>query len=398
MGQRRFLSLLPVIVFAAVICRGVSAQEAATGHPDYDAIAQKMVNYALEVRPGEVVIITGTPAEMDILSALVVAVSKAGGQPTVQINIPEANKRAVMETPPKFLKIIPTYQLIQARAADCFIFTGSINDPELFADVPEDRLAIIRQANMPVNEAFSRARYRSVSLGQTGGIPTPAFAKSVGAKYEEMLAMFWKSVDTDYDKMLITGQNISGMLKPKSMVKVTSTAGTDLTFKISDIPARINCGRSAENNAAYGPSQAWLPAGEVYACVDPASATGTMVVPTTSFRGKTVKNLELTFKNGRIAALKADENGDLIEESLKMSTGDKDVFSLIDIGINPDSQPLKGSDYYSWEMAGMVTAGIGLNTWAGGDVISDTGLSFHLANSIISVDGNNIVTEGRLGQ
>ena len=59
------------------------SQVATTAQTDYDAIAHKIVNYTLEVQPAEVVIITGTPAELDLLSALSLAVFKAGGQPTV---------------------------------------------------------------------------------------------------------------------------------------------------------------------------------------------------------------------------------------------------------------------------------------------------------------------------
>jgi aminopeptidase len=395
MKQKGIFFLLVFVTFVALTFSGYT-QETPPGQPDYDAIAHKIVNYALEVKPGEVVIISGAPAELDLLGALVVAVYKAGGQPTVEIDIPKANKRAVMEMPIEYLKITPMYQLMKVRNADCFIYTGSVQDPKLFSDVPEERMAAYRYAFMPLNDAINRAHFRSVSLGQTGGIPTKAYAESKGANYEDMLGMFWKSVNADYNQMLVTGQTISKMLEPNSEIKLTSQAGTNLTFRISNIPARINCGRCVENISAFGPAQTWLPAGEIYACVDPSSASGTMVIPSMTFRGNVIKNLKLTFTNGRITDLKADENGELISKNLEMSTGDKDVFSIIDIGINPNSQPLQGSDYYSWEMAGMVTATIGSNSWAGGNVESDNSLFFHLTNATLSIDGKTIVSNGQL--
>lgn len=103
-------------------------------------------------------------------------------------------------------------------------------------------------------------------------------------------------------------------------------------------------------------------------CVDPGSAKGTVVVLSMTFRGHQVKNLKMTFKNGKITNLKADQNGEIIQKSLDMSTGDKDVLSLVDVGLNPNCHPLKGSDYYSWEMAGMVTIGVGNNSWAGKEI------------------------------
>lgn len=84
-------------------------------NPDYDSIAKNAVTAALNVQPGETVLITGTPAELKLLEALYVAVSKAGGQPVVQLNLPEADKRAIMEMPIEYLKIVPTAPLLMAR-------------------------------------------------------------------------------------------------------------------------------------------------------------------------------------------------------------------------------------------------------------------------------------------
>jgi leucyl aminopeptidase (aminopeptidase T) len=145
-----------------------------------------------------------------------------------------------------------------------------------------------------------------------------------------------------------------------------------------------------------GPGQAWLPAGEVYACIDPKSANGTIVVPSMEFRGKQIKNIILNYTNGKLTSMKAEENGDLLKKSLEMSTGDKDVLSLVDLGINPNSRILKNSTYYSWEMGGMVTLAIGDNTWAGGEVKSGTGFSFHLPNATVSIDNFLVVNNGQL--
>lgn len=364
--------------------------------PDYDAIADKIVKHSLEVKPGEVVIITGTTAEEELMAALLVAVSKAGGKPYIELTIPYANKRAAMETPIKYLKIPSAYPLIQARAADCFINTVSTQDPALFKDVPEDRLAAIRQSGAPYQSALSRIRNRNVSLGQTGGIPSQAYASLKGADYEDMVIMFWKSLDTDYQKILERGTFISALIKPGSELSVTGKTGTKLTFKVADQPARINCGQCAENIAASGAASVWLPAGEVYVCVDPTSANGTIVIPGMTYRGYIIKNLIINLKNGHITDLKADANAAVLQESLEKSTGAKDVLSVVDIGLNPDSHPLQGSDYYSWEMGGMITLYIGNNTWAGGNIESDIGIALHLANSSITVDGKSIVTNGIL--
>lgn len=199
------------------------------------------------------------------MGALQVAVSKAGGQPVLQLGIPEANKRAIMETPLEHLKRTPTFGLMQARAADCFINVASIADPKLFADVPEERLAATRQAAAPLNEAFRRVRFRSVSLGQTGGIPTRAYSESQKADHEQMANMFWKAVGASPDMLVASGNKVAGMLRPGASIRMTSAAGTDVSFEVAGVPARINAGRTADVVQASGPASVWLPAGEAYA-------------------------------------------------------------------------------------------------------------------------------------
>ena len=134
----------------------------------------------------------------------------------------------------------------------------------------------------------------------------------------------------------------------------------------------------------------------MYACVDPASALGTVVVPRVTYRGKDVTNLKLTFKDGRITTIEADQNSEVIRKSLELGTGDMDVLSVVDLGINPASHPMEESDYYSWEMAGMITITTGINQWAGGDIVSDVGLTLHLASSSLVLDGKEIIHEGTL--
>jgi len=290
----------------------VSAQD----QPDYDQIADKIVNFVLEVQPGDIVLISGTPGEIDLLGSLYVAVRKAGGEPNIEISIPEADKRAIMETSMEYLKTPLVYPQMQMRMIDCIISMGSTETPGLMADIPEERLAAVRQANVQLSNPFYKAKIRSATLGQTGGIPTPAYAESQGADYNEMFSMFWKSIDVDYEALLAKGQAISGKFKPGSHVRITSGAGTDISFKIADIPARTNCGQTSENISAFESSLVWLPSGEVYACVDPGSATGKIVIPAWRFRNVTIRNLQITFANGRITKINADENAELLQERL----------------------------------------------------------------------------------
>jgi aminopeptidase len=372
------------------------ATTSVAAEPDYDAIAENLVNQSLGIQPGEVVLVNGNPDQIELMGAIQVAVFKAGGQPILTLNLPEANKRSVMETPMEHLERLPTAGLLLNRIADATINVGSVQDPDLFADVSEDRLAALRTSAAPLNPIISNMRTRNVSLGQTGGIPTSAYAESVGAEYGEVNEIFWQSVAVPLEQLAASAARTSSMLTSGAEVRVISKAGSDLKFTVDKLPARFNAGRTSDVASSTGPSSAWLPAGEAYACVKPGSASGKLVVPHFQFRGVAVKNLKLTFEGGRLSELSADSNGDIVRAYFDSTSDAAKELSLVDLGLNPQSRTPEGSQLYSWEMGGMVTVVLGNNGWAGGDNHSDGALNVHAPGQTVSVNGKTVVSDGKL--
>jgi leucyl aminopeptidase (aminopeptidase T) len=364
------------------------------GDPDYDSVANNLVNAALNVQPGESVLITGTPAEIKLLEALYVSVLKAGGQPVVQLNLPEANKRAIMEMPMEYLKLVPTTPLLMARSFDCQINATSTQDPALFADVPEERQALARKAGATLNHAFRGIRTRSVTLGQVGGIPTQAYAASQGADLTQMNSMFWKASNVNPNEMAESGKQITTLLDPGTIIKIKSDAGTNLTFNVDKFPARVNSGRTQDVLGLPGAAQAWLPAGEAFASIQSSSATGTLVVPHMQFRGMPITNLKLSYVDGKLTDVTADKNGEIIKNFLASSSDNIKDLSIVDFGLNPHSAPV--GQYLSYEMGGVVTLGIGNNSWAGGINDADAGLTFHLPETDVWIDDKQLVKKGKL--
>ena len=377
-------------VMSLFILNGVIAQSKS----DYISIADNIVNTALKVQPGEVVVINGSETMLTLMHELYVAVHKAGGKAVMEVSIPEASKRVMMETPIEYLEKPNAYRIMQSRSVDCFINLNTTPDAHLFDDVPEERFAAVRQASQALNQANRSAHYRSVSLGQVGGIPTYSYANSVNADHYEMLDMFWHAVDADYITMSTKAKSLVEKLAPGSKVHVTSKDGTNITFNLDNTGARINCGLTDETVQRSGPANTWLPAGEAYSSVAPTSANGIVVIPKLDFRGTKIRNLKLTFDKGRIVNMASDENTDVLQKALDASEGMKDVLSVFDIGLNPNSRPI--GDYLSYEMAGVITLGIGNNSWTGGDVESDFNLDFQLKNTTVTIDDKHIVTQGRL--
>jgi leucyl aminopeptidase (aminopeptidase T) len=384
------------ILISIILLISNATQVNAAETPDWDSIANKVVNHALNIQAGETVIITGGPKQIELLEALQVATSKSGGLPVTELDLPNANMRSLLETPLEYLGQPPLYVIQQMRFADAFIDVRSIQDPDLYSNIPEERFVADRRSTSLITQAIKRAHFRQVTLGQTGGIPTKPFADSQGANYNDMLAMFWNALDVDYDELRSSANNISKKLKPRSTVHLTTESGTNLTFRIGNSTPRLNTGRTVDNIMASGASLVWLPAGEAYVCTQPSSASGTLVIPHLTFRGISVTNIVMEFENGRLTKFEGDKNAKKIKQFLDSAKGDIGVLSVVDIGLNPKSTLLKGSTFVSYEMGGMTTLGIGNSSWAGCEVESDAGLSLYVTGSTFTIDGEVIIEKGNL--
>ena len=363
---------------------------------DYDAIARRVVTESAEVKPGEVVVIDGSPAEPRLLEALQAAVLTAGGHPIVTVSFPRAEKRFVAEAPQQYLSQQSKGDLAMIEAGDVFISASAVEDPQLFADVDEARLNVVREANQSVAQAAQRKRARSVDIGQSGGIPTEAFAKSRNADYDDMRAMFFKALAVPTDAIVQRGRAVTARMQPGSQVRVRTADGTDLTFRLTSKPARVSTGRASDNDTGVGQASAFLPAGDYYACVEPNSATGVLVTNNQSFRGKKIRNLRITFQGGLATAISADEGAEALTGYFGQLDEPSKRLSLINIGLNPESRPLKGSDYLSWEMAGVPTVFLGNNQWAGCDNGGEAGLNVHLTGATVAAGNTPVVNDGAL--
>lgn len=363
---------------------------------DHDSIAARIVAESAEVKPGEIVVINGTLAEPRLLEALSGAVALAGGHPIVTLGFPSVEKRFLTQASEEILRQTSRGDLAMIEAGDVFISADSVQDPTLFSDIDENRLNIAREANLSVGEAVRAKRARFVTIGQSGGIPTEAYAKSRSADYGDMRGMFFRALAVPVATIAERGRAVTAKMQPGSTVRVRNASGTDLSFRLAVKPARVSTGKASDNDAGTGRAETFLPAGDYYACADPASANGVLTAAAYPFRGKTIRNLRITFQNGLATAITADEGGEALNAYFAQLDEPSKRLSLINIGLNPESRPLEGSDYLSWEMAGVPTIQIGNAQWAGCDNGGEGGVIAHVTQATVAAGETPVVNDGSL--
>lgn len=362
---------------------------------DHDAIADRIVNQSLVVRSGEVVQIVGAPQESQMLEALYVAVFKAGGIAQMQMYLPEAELRVANEVDPAHIAQPLWSGAVQRRLSDCLIVVESMDDPERWKDLSPEVLRAFRES-AEISRAISRHdRRRIVVLGQQGGIPTPQMAAYYGVDYEVLTQNFWQAIGADHETLLRSGKMVINGLTPGARITVRTPDGTDIAFRLADQEAMTSCGKTTDQKSAYGNNYAWLPAGDAFTSIALSSASGKIAVPVYySSSGKKYTNLRVTFENGLITDLQADQQTAGLEERFLGKGTAEAPLSSINIGLNSFSKPL--GNYQSFEMAGMVSLGIGDNDWAGGEFESGLSYFFHLSDATMTVNEKVLIKNGEL--
>jgi leucyl aminopeptidase (aminopeptidase T) len=240
---------------------------------------------------------------------------------------------------------------------------------------------------------------RSVEIGN-GLYPTPWRAERMGLDQAALAKMFWDGVNVDYTQLQDQADAMRAKLASVRDVHVTHPNGTDVTFSIAGRKVVSSDGliSDADRKAGGAALSVYLPAGEVMTSAVRGSANGKVVQAINFYRDKPVENLTLEFKDGKLVSMTGAGAGfaDLKAEYDAVKVAGKDEFGAFDLGINPSIQLPAEAKVGNWVPAGMVTLGVGNDTWAGGDNNVPFSQDVHLAGATVTVDGAPLVDKGQL--
>ena len=364
---------------------------------DWDALAAKLVSQNAGVREGDVVTISGSVRDLELLEDLAVHVRKLGAHPRVTVSSERVERRLYADVPVKYDSQEPTLDLKLAELIDVqfLVETNETLDP--LQGVPPERIAARAKASQPVAAAFRKRNVRQVFLGNEM-YPIEGRAAQFGLSPEEFTRSFWNAVNTDYAKLQSTGATVKAALADAREVKVTHPNGTDLTVDVQGRRVLVSDGVISDEDVKQGGAAVavWLPAGEVYVAPVPGTAQGKFVVDRLPYRGKEILGLELVFDSGKLTSMTAKSGLEGLKADYDAAAPGKEQFAIVDIGINADLRGPQGPLVLNYVPAGMVTIGIGDNAWAGGENSLGYFVSFHLAGATLKAGDKTLVENGAL--
>jgi leucyl aminopeptidase (aminopeptidase T) len=362
---------------------------------DLQELARRIVTQSAGVKEGEIVRISGSVRDMELLENIVTEVQKVGGYPLLTIGSERMAKKYYAEVPEKYDSREPKLGMALAKTVNVNISVDSTETEDLLVGVPPARFAAGAKAGQPVAAENIKNKVRSVDVGN-GLYPTEWRAKRFEMPLDNFAKTFWEGVNIDYANLQTTGETAKAALVGKE-IEITHPNGTNLKMNIESRPAYISDGIISEDDVQKGNLSVFLPAGEAAVITTANSGDGKFVIEKEFYEGKEITNLTLTFAGGKLTSLTGEGPGfAAMKANYDAFPEGKEVLAFVDIGINSNMKLAPSSKFGNWVSAGMVTVGTGNNTWAGGTTNAAGGIDGHLAGATVKIDGKTIVENGVL--
>jgi len=208
--------------------------------------------------------------------------------------------------------------------------------------------------------------------------------------------------ETDYEALAAAQRAFEEAVRG-STVRVTTPAGTDLSFGIGDRPVTRQDGDASaarmEGAVTLIDREVELPAGAVRVAPLETTVRGTIAFPPSFWAGALVEGLVLTFEDGVVVDIEADGDVGPVEAEMEEAGPAARRFREFALGFNPlltipeDGEPW--IPYYGYG-AGVVRLSLGDNSELGGDVRGGYVRWNFFTDATVEVGGEVWVEDGRL--
>jgi aminopeptidase len=294
--------------------------------PRLDRLADSLLDYSLELRPGEKVGIDGETGARDLVVALVEAAYRRGAVPFVEVGDPRIRRAWLRGATSEQLDLRASWELKKLNDLDASLYILAGDNASELADVPPGVLEASRLANEPLMELVLAKKWCLLRF------PTPAAAQAAGMSTEAFEDFCLAVSSLDYAHMEKAMDPLVDLMTRTDRVRIVAPE-TDLSFSIKGVPVVKAAGK---NN---------IPDGEVFTAPVRESVEGVIFFNTPSLEdGTTYERVRLTFEEGRVVEADCNE-AEKIRQMLDTDEGARYVGEFA-LGVNPRiDRPMKETLY-----------------------------------------------------
>lgn len=325
--------------------------------PRLDRLADVLVRYSTEVKPGDLVAIISDPVAMPLVEAATEAVVKAGGNPFWMPRTDSLTEILLTYGTDEQLRYLSPIQMHMVETIDVQLgFWGQVNT-KYMGRLDPTRVAMHQSSRRPYTKRFlERAGDRSLRWVGTQ-YPTQASAQDADmslSQYADFVfragylhlddpAAMWRRIDEQQER-------VREYLQKKKTLRFRAPGlngddGTDLTVDVSG-GTWINCA-GKEN----------FPDGEVFTGPQGVDGHVNYHFPAV-YQGREVEGVRLKFKAGRVVEASAKKNEDFLIKMLDQDEGARNLGEIA-IGTNYAIKEFSKNTLFDEKIGGTFHAAVG---------------------------------------
>ncbi|MFA6022619.1 MAG: aminopeptidase [Candidatus Pacearchaeota archaeon] len=271
--------------------------------PRTKQLAKLMVNYSVDIKPGENVIISGSTEAQEFILALYKEIILKGAHPILKINIPGISPFFYKYAKPHQINKFPDHLDFIVKGAQKYIgISTETNTRELTRCDPK-KISQRQKVTAPITNYIVNQKDKIRRC--TVGFPCQALAQEAEIDLIEYENFVFNACLQDWKKL---GKQIDKILNKFKKGKSVHLIGenVDLKFKIHGDKAVADKG---EEN---------MPGGEIFMAPERESLEGWIKFEYPAIRdGKEVSGIYLKFSKGKVIEAKADKNQEFLRQMLE---------------------------------------------------------------------------------
>ena len=305
--------------------------------------AETLVDWSARIQPGDDVVVHVGEGAHDLAVAVATALGERDANMLARYSSDEM-VRAYLRAHEDEFDEDPAFERELYERADSVLSLRGTRNTRATTDVPDES----RQSHASARQGVREARLSTDWVSTVH--PTRALAQQAGMSHEAYQEFVYDAVLRDWESLAGEMSRLERRLNEGSAVRLQKSGGTDLTLDIED--------RTAVNSAATVAYDSHnLPSGEVFTA--PADAAGTVAfdVPMT-VRGRRVRDVQLTLKDGVVVDFAADEGEDVLASVIETDAGSR-RFGELGVGMNRGIDRPTDQILLDEKMAGTVHLALG---------------------------------------
>ena len=321
--------------------------------PRVRKLAETLVGYSLNIKPGEFVVIGTQPAAAPLIEELYRAILLAGANPVTNIAMPGLARLKLKHGSDEQLRWMSPYDQMAVEQADVRISIDANTNTRELANADPARQAIAASARRELMGTMMQRSARGDLRWCVTLFPTEALAQDANMSlpdFEEFVydvcflneddpAAKWRELHAQQERLV-------SYLAGKREVRLVGE-GTDLTLGISG-RTFINC--AGDSN---------FPDGEFFTGPEETKVNGTVRFSFPAvFGGREVEDVRLTFEDGRVVQASAKSGQDFLEQMLDMDEGARRLGEFA-FGNNPNVRNYTKNILFDEKMGGTVHMALG---------------------------------------